>query len=49
MRKFRVTLPISIVGQDEKERVLHPGDVVELDAETAVLYKHALLPHEEEK
>lgn len=47
-QKYRVTLPISVVV-DGKETLYHPGDVAELDSETAIQYKHALMAVQEEQ
>jgi hypothetical protein len=43
MKRYRVTLPIDVGGT-----IYHPGAAVDLDAETAAAYAHALEPVKEE-
>jgi hypothetical protein len=44
VKKYRVTLPVAIGGQDYQF-----GDLVALDVETAVEYGYALIAAEEEE
>lgn len=43
MKRYQVLLPIDVGGA-----IHHPGEVIDLDEETAAAYAHALAPVKEE-